>query len=39
MHGPAELPLVREGATLAEAIVEMTSRRFGVTAWWTGRGG
>jgi arabinose-5-phosphate isomerase len=31
MHGAAELPLVREGATLAEAIVEMTSRRFGVT--------
>lgn len=31
MHGAAELPLVGAGATLAEAIVEMTSRRFGVT--------
>jgi arabinose-5-phosphate isomerase len=31
MHGAAELPLVRQGATLAEAVVEMTSRRFGVT--------
>jgi arabinose-5-phosphate isomerase len=31
MHGAAELPLVRLGATLEEAIVVMTSRRFGVT--------
>jgi arabinose-5-phosphate isomerase len=31
MHGPDELPLVGRGATLGEAIVEMTSRRFGVT--------
>lgn len=31
MHGPEELPLVREDATLREAIIEMTSRRFGVT--------
>ena len=38
MHGPAELPLVREGATLAEAIVEMTSRRFGVTGVVDGEG-
>ena len=30
MHGPDELPLVGRGATLGEAIVEMTSRRFGV---------
>jgi arabinose-5-phosphate isomerase len=38
MHGAAELPLVREGATLAEAIVEMTSRRFGVTGVVDGTG-
>ncbi|WP_431282762.1 KpsF/GutQ family sugar-phosphate isomerase [Humitalea sp. 24SJ18S-53] len=31
MHGVEELPLVRENATLAEAIVEMTGKRFGVT--------
>ncbi len=31
MHGPEELPLVGAGATLQQAIVEMTSRRFGVT--------
>jgi arabinose-5-phosphate isomerase len=31
MHGQAELPLVGAGATLQQAIVEMTSRRFGVT--------
>jgi len=30
MHGPAELPLVSLDATLAQAVVEMTSRRFGV---------
>lgn len=32
MHGPTELPIVSEGATLEAAIIEMTSRRFGVTA-------
>lgn len=32
MHGPSDLPLVREDATLQQAIIEMTSRRFGVTA-------
>ncbi len=31
MHGAEELPLVPQGATLQEAIIEMTSRRFGVT--------
>ena len=31
MHGAEELPLVPLGATLQEAIIEMTSRRFGVT--------
>ncbi len=31
MHGVEELPLVRREASLAEAVVEMTSRRFGVT--------
>jgi arabinose-5-phosphate isomerase len=31
MHGPDELPLVPRTATLEQAIVEMTSRRFGVT--------
>lgn len=31
MHGAGELPLVPSTATLQEAIVEMTSRRFGVT--------
>lgn len=30
MHGVAELPLVAETASLAEAVVIMTSRRFGV---------
>ncbi|MGG5821759.1 KpsF/GutQ family sugar-phosphate isomerase [Falsiroseomonas sp. HW251] len=30
MHGAEELPLVGPEATLAQAIVEMTSRRFGV---------
>jgi arabinose-5-phosphate isomerase len=38
MHGPEELPLVPEGATLAQAIVEMTSRRFGVTGVVDGEG-
>ncbi|HEV7457479.1 MAG TPA: KpsF/GutQ family sugar-phosphate isomerase [Roseococcus sp.] len=32
MHGPDELPVVTEEATLEAAIIEMTSRRFGVTA-------
>jgi arabinose-5-phosphate isomerase len=31
MHGATELPLVAQDATLEQAIVEMTSRRFGVT--------
>jgi arabinose-5-phosphate isomerase len=31
MHGADELPLVQRGASLAEAVVEMTSRRFGVS--------
>lgn len=31
MHGREELPLVGQDATLEQAIVEMTSRRFGVT--------
>ncbi len=31
MHGADELPLVPRTATLQEAIIEMTSRRFGVT--------
>lgn len=31
MHGVADLPLVDEAASLAEAIVEMTGKRFGVT--------
>jgi arabinose-5-phosphate isomerase len=31
MHGADELPLVPRSATLQEAIIEMTSRRFGVT--------
>lgn len=32
MHRDAKLPLVREGTSLSEAIVEMTSKGFGVTA-------
>ena len=31
MHEGEELPLVAEGASLQEAIIQMTSRRFGVT--------
>ncbi|MBU8538896.1 KpsF/GutQ family sugar-phosphate isomerase [Falsiroseomonas tokyonensis] len=31
MHGGSEVPLVSDQASLAEAIVQMTSRRFGVT--------
>lgn len=38
MHGAAELPLVPETATLEQAIVEMTSRRFGVTGVLDGQG-
>ena len=30
MHGGAELPVVPVTARLAEAIVEMTSKRFGI---------
>lgn len=32
MHQGAELPLVRKGSTLSDAIVEMTSKRFGIAA-------
>jgi arabinose-5-phosphate isomerase len=32
MHKGAELPLVRQGTTLSQGIVEMTSKRFGVAA-------
>ncbi|WP_372624513.1 SIS domain-containing protein [Falsiroseomonas sp.] len=38
MHGPEELPLVPLGATLEQAVVEMTSRRFGVTGVLDGEG-
>lgn len=38
MHGVADLPLVQEGATLAEAIVEMTGKRFGVTGILNAKG-
>ena len=38
MHGAEELPLVGEDATLERAIVEMTSRRFGVTGVTDGAG-
>jgi arabinose-5-phosphate isomerase len=38
MHGTEELPLVPEGATLEQAVVEMTSRRFGVTGVVDGQG-
>jgi arabinose-5-phosphate isomerase len=31
MHKDAELPLVSESSTLAQAIIEMSSKRFGVT--------
>jgi arabinose-5-phosphate isomerase len=31
MHGGADIPTVPQTATLGEAIVEMTSRRFGIT--------
>lgn len=30
MHGPNELPLVPAGASIQQALIEMTSRRFGV---------
>jgi arabinose-5-phosphate isomerase len=32
MHTGAELPVAPEGVSIAEAIVEMTSKRFGMTA-------
>jgi len=38
MHGIEELPLVRLDATLEQAIVEMTSRHFGVTGILDGEG-
>jgi arabinose-5-phosphate isomerase len=38
MHGAEELPLVPQGATLEQAVVEMTSRRFGVTGVVDGAG-
>jgi arabinose-5-phosphate isomerase len=38
MHGAQELPLVGDDATLERAIVEMTSRRFGVTGVTDGAG-
>lgn len=31
MHGKAELPLVQDTVSLQQAVMEMTSRRFGVT--------
>lgn len=31
MHGPPHLPLVDDDATLRAAIIEMTSKRFGIT--------
>jgi len=38
MHGAEELPLVPLDATLERAVVEMTSRRFGVTGVLDGQG-
>jgi arabinose-5-phosphate isomerase len=38
MHGAEELPLVGLDATLERAVVEMTSRRFGVTGVLDGTG-
>ena len=38
MHGAAELPLVPLTATLEQAVVEMTSRHFGVTGILDGEG-
>jgi arabinose-5-phosphate isomerase len=32
MHGGEQLPLVRDDAPLAQVLVEMTSKRFGMTA-------
>jgi arabinose-5-phosphate isomerase len=32
MHGGDETPIAKESASLSEAIVEMTSKRFGMTA-------
>ncbi|MGG5810742.1 KpsF/GutQ family sugar-phosphate isomerase [Falsiroseomonas sp. CW058] len=39
MHGAEELPLVPRDATLQQAVVEMTSRRFGVTGVVDAAGG
>ncbi|MFC7610557.1 KpsF/GutQ family sugar-phosphate isomerase [Teichococcus aestuarii] len=38
MHGGENMPLVRSGVRLSEAIVEMTSKRFGVTGVLDGAG-
>jgi arabinose-5-phosphate isomerase len=38
MHGVEELPVVPISATFEEAVVEMTSRRFGVTGVLDGEG-
>lgn len=38
MHGGESMPLVRSGVRLSEAIVEMTSKRFGVTGVLDGEG-
>lgn len=38
MHGGESMPLVRSGVRLSEAIVEMTSKRFGVTGVLDGNG-
>jgi arabinose-5-phosphate isomerase len=38
MHGPEALPLVAPGATLGEAILEMSRRSFGVTGVVDGEG-
>jgi arabinose-5-phosphate isomerase len=32
MHAGAEVPVAPDDATIAEALVEMTSKRFGMTA-------
>ena len=38
MHKGDELPLIRQGASLSEGIVEMTSKRFGIAAVVDGAG-
>ncbi|HWL83072.1 MAG TPA: KpsF/GutQ family sugar-phosphate isomerase, partial [Roseomonas sp.] len=38
MHGGAAVPTVPEDATLSQAIMEMTSKRFGITAVVDGEG-